>query len=251
MSEIYKKYGSLGGPPYAPEILLGLLFYGYATGVFSSRQIEKKCKESIPFLFIVGGHNPNHSTIADFRKNNLEEIKDLFVQILVVAVALDLLELENISIDGSKIHADASKSKAISYKWLLELETKLQAEIEELFNLDWEAESKAISKGMIIKDEIVFRQDRLANLSKAKAVLEARAELRYETENAEYKAKLKERNAREGKYRGRKLKVPVSGPHEKDQYNFTDPESAIMKNSNNQGFDQHYNVPRCIGIFNK
>ncbi|MDM8529910.1 transposase [Anaerolineales bacterium HSG25] len=135
LSEIYKKYSPLGAPAYAPEIMLGLLFYGYATGVFSAREIERNTKESIPFRFIAGGYEPDHSTISDFRKDNLPEIKGLFVQILVFAIGLGLLELGNISIDGSKIHADASKSKAVSYKRLLELEPKLQAEVEELFTL--------------------------------------------------------------------------------------------------------------------
>jgi len=250
LSEIYQKYAPLGAPPYAPEILLGLLFYGYATGVFSSRQIEKKSKESIPFRFIAGGYEPDHSTIADFRKENLAEIKELFVQILVVAIELGMLELGNISLDGTKIHADASKSKAISYKRLLELEPQLQAEVEELFALAEKAENETIPAGMVIEDEVALRQERLAQLTKAKAVLEARAEARYELEKAEYEAKLREREAKE-KARGRKLggrkpKPPTPGPRDKDQYNFTDPDSPIMKNSNNQGFDQHYNAQVAV-----
>ena len=159
---IYQKYKPLGAPPYAPEILLGLLFYGYATGVFSSRQIEKKSKESIPFRFIAGGYEPDHSTIANFRKDNLVEIKELFVQILVVAIELGMLELGNISLDGTKIHADASKSKAISYKRLLELEPQLQAEVAELFALAEKAESEPIPEGMVIEDETALRQERLS-----------------------------------------------------------------------------------------
>jgi transposase len=247
---IYQKYAALGAPPYAPGILLGLLLYGYATGVFSSRQIEEKTKESIPFRFIAGGFEPDHSTIADFRKDNLAEIKELFVQILVVAYELGMLELGNISLDGTKIHADASKSKAISYKRLLELEPQLQAEVEELFALAEKAERETIPEGMVIEDEVALRQKRLTQLAKAKAVLEARAEARYEVEKAEYEAKLREREAKE-KARGRKLgrrkpKPPAPGPRDKDQYNFTDPDSPIMKNSNNQGFDQHYNVQAAV-----
>jgi transposase len=247
---IYEKYAALGAPPYAPEILLGLLFYGYATGVFSSRQIEGKSKESIPFRFIAGGFEPDHSTIADFRKDNLAEIKELFVQILMVAIELGMLELGNISLDGTKIHADASKSKAISYKRLLELEPKLQAEVEELFALAEKAERETIPEGMVIEDEVALREERLTQLSKAKAVLEARAEARYELEKAEYEAKLREREAKE-KARGRKLggrkpKPPTPGPRDKDQYNFTDPDTPIMKNSNNQGFDQHYNAQAAV-----
>lgn len=250
LSAIYQKYAPLGGPPYAPEILLGLLFYGYATGVFSSRQIEEKSKESIPFRFIAGGFEPDHSTIADFRKDNLAEIKELFVQILVVASELGMLELGNISLDGTKIHADASKSKAISYKRLLELESQLQAEVEELFALAEKAERETIPAGMVIEDEAALRQERLAQLAKAKAVLAARAEARYELERAEYEAKLREREAKE-KARGRKLggrkpKPPTPGARDKDQYNFTDPDASIMKNSNNQGFDQHYNAQAAV-----
>lgn len=250
LSAIYQKYKPVGAPPYEPEILLGLLFYGYATGDFSSRQIEEKSKESIPFRFIAGGYEPDHSTIADFRKDNLAEIKELFVQILVVAIELGMLELGNISLDGTKIHADASKSKAVSYKRLLELEPQLQAEVEQLFALAEKAEGETIRTGMVIEDEAALRQEQLAQMAKAKAVLEARAEVRYELEKAEYEAKLREREAKE-KARGRKLggrkpKPPSPGPRDKDQYNFTDPDSPIMKNSNNQGFDQHYNAQAAV-----
>ena len=247
---IYQKYAPVGAPPYEPEILLRLLFYGYATGVFSSRQIEEKSKESIPFRFLAGGYEPDHSTIADFRKDNLAEIKELFVQILVVATELDMLKLGNISLDGTKIHADASKSKAISYKRLLEVESQLQAEVEELFALAEKAESETIPAGMVIEDEAALRQERLAQLAKAKAVLAVRAEARYELEKGEYEAKLREREAKEKasgrKLGGRKPKPPSPGPRDKDQYNFTDPDSSIMKNSNNQSFDQHYNAQAAV-----
>ncbi len=245
LTVIYQKYAPVGAPPYEPEIVLGLLFYGYATGVFSSRQIEIKIKESLPFRFLAGGYELDHSTIAKFRKDNLVELKELFVQILMVAIELDILEVGNISLDGTKIHADASKSKAISYKRLLELERQLQAEVAELFTLAEQAEHETIPAGMVIADEATLRQERLAQMAKAKAVLIARAEARYELEKAEYEAKLRERAAKEKssgrKLGGRKPKPPIPGPRDKDQYNFTDPDSPIMKNSNNKGFDQHYN----------
>lgn len=126
LSNIYARYALVGGEAIAPEILLGLLFYGYATGMFSSRKIEKATYESIPFRFIAGGLHPDHDTIANFRKTFLAEIKELFVQILLLAKVAGVLNLGNISVDGSKIHADASKSKAVSYKRLVELETQLR-----------------------------------------------------------------------------------------------------------------------------
>jgi transposase len=250
LSCIYVHYGTRGGKAYVPEILLGLLFYGYATGVFSSRKIEKATYESIPFRYIAGGLHPDHDTIADFRKTFLPEIGELFVQILLVAHTAGVLKLGNISLDGSKIHADASKSKAVSYKRLLELEAQLRQEVEELLALGEQADRVKLPEGLAIEDEITFRKNRLANLAEAKAVLEARAQERYEAEQAEYEAKMRarEEKARQTgrKPRGRAPQPPTPGPRDKDQYNFTDPESRIMKNSNNQGFDQHYNTQIAV-----
>lgn len=249
LSKIYGQYAPKGGVAIAPEILLGLLFYGYATGIFSSRKIEIASYENIPMRYIAGGQHPDHDTIAHFRKTFLVQIKELFVQILVVAEAAGVLKLGNISLDGSKIHADASKSHAVSYKRLIELERRLQSEVNEIFELSERAEQGEIElpDGLVLQDEIDIRQERLTNLSKAKAVLAERAKERYEAEKAEYEAKVKEREEKVKKHRhkprGRTPQPPQEqGPRDKDQYNFTDPESRIMKNATNQGYDQHYNV---------
>jgi transposase len=257
LSAIYAQYAPRGGDPYAPEILLGLLFYGYATGVFSSRKMERATYESIPFRFIAGGLHPDHDTIAAFRKTFLAEVADLFVQVLLVAHEAGILKLGNISLDGSKIHADASKSKAVSYKRLLQLEQQLAAEVGELLSLSERADrggaarrNEALPEGLDIEAEIVFRRGRLAHLAQAKAVLELRGEERYQAEKAAYEAKVRareEKARRKGqKPRGPKPKPPTPGPRGKDQYNFTDPESRIMKNSTNKGYDQHYNVQVAV-----
>ena len=246
LRSIYKKYSEQGAPPYAPEILLGLLFYGYATGVFSSRKIERATYEVLPFRFIAGNMHPDHDTIATFRKQNLAELKELFVQILLIAQAMGQLQLGNVSLDGSKIHADAAKSKAVSYKRLLAMEAYLQAEVDELFTLAAAADGGQLPEEMNIADEIERRKQQLARLAEAKKVLEARAQARYEAEQAEYDAQMQaraEKAAKKGrKPPGRPPKPPTPGPRDKDQYNFTDPESRIMKNANNSGFDQHYNT---------
>jgi hypothetical protein len=159
-----------------------------------------------------------------------------------------VLQLGNISLDGSKIHADASKSKAVSYKRLIEVESQLRKEVGELFALGEQIDQGDMQRpdGLNMQDEIAIREERLANLAKAKAVLEARAKERYEAEQAEYEAKLREREKKARKQRhkpkGRPPQPPEPGPRDKDQYNFTDPDSRIMKNSTNEGFDQHYNV---------
>jgi len=248
LSQIYARYAPRGGEAFAPDILLGLLFYGYATGVFSSRKIEKGTYESIPFRFIAGGLHPDHDTIANFRKTFLDEIKGLFVKILLIAQEAGVFKLGNISLDGSKIHADASKSHAISYKRLVELETQLKAEVQELFTVGEQADQGGLQlpDDFVVADEIAIRRERLANLAQAKRVLEARAQERYEAEKAEYDAKLREREEKarqnQHKSKGPEPKPPTPGPRDKDQYNFTDPDSRIMKNSTNTGVDQHYNV---------
>ena len=250
LSRIYARYAPVGGEPIDPKVLLGLLFYGYATGVFSSRKIEKATYESIPFRFIAGGLHPDHDTLASFRKALLTEIKALFVQVLLVAQKAGALNLGNISLDGSKLHADASKSHAVSYKRLLELESELRQEVDELFALGEQLEQSDLPDGLDLADEIAFREGRLVNLAQAKRVLEARAQERYEAEQAEYAAQLREREEkarRTGrKPGGRPPTPPTPGPRDQDQYNFTDPDSRIMKNSTNKGVDQHYNTQVAV-----
>ena len=252
LNTIYMRYAVRGGEAIAPEALLALLFYGYSTGKFSSRKIEKATYEDLGFRFVAGGLHPDHDTIANFRKTFLPELQGLFVQILLLAQLSGVLKVGNLSLDGSKIHADASKSKAVSYGRLKELETALREEVVRLFELGECADQGEVElpEGLVIGDEIAFRKERLENLAKAKAVLEARAKERYEAEKAEYDAKLKEREEkarkRHQKPRGKPPKPPEAGPDEKDQYNFTDPDSRIMKNSTNAGYDQHYNAQIAV-----
>jgi len=250
LSAVYAQYGPVGGEAYAPQILLGLLFYGYATGVFSSRKIEKATYESVPFMFLAGGLHPDHDTIANFRKAFLPQITGLFVQVLVVAHEMGVLKLGRISVDGSKIHADASKSHAVSYGRLLELERRLEIEVAQLLAVAEGIDQGSLPEGVDVEFEVALRETRLLNLDEAKSILEARAEERYQAEKAEYDAKMREREEkakRTGhKPGGRSPKPPTPGPQAKDQYNFTDPDSRIMKNSNNKGFDQHYNVQAAV-----
>ena len=165
LSAIYARYGLRGGEPYAPEVLLGLLFYGYATGVFSTRKMEQGTYESAPFRFVAGNLHPDHDTLANFRKSFLSELKGLFVEILLMAGLAGMLRLGRISFDGTKIHADASKSKAVSYKRLLEIEQKLQIEVEELFALGERTEQAelplaqaSLRDGLVVDNEIALRQ---------------------------------------------------------------------------------------------
>src|SRR5450432_3119230 len=153
LKPFYARYGQRGGAPYAPEILLALLVYAYANGVFSSRKIEQATKETAPYRYLAGNYAPDHDTIAAFRKQFLPELKALFVQILLLAQEMGVLQIGNIHIDGTKIHADASKSKAVSYKRLLEIEAFLQAEVNELFALAEKADG-TLPEGMNLPEEL-------------------------------------------------------------------------------------------------
>jgi transposase len=250
LSALYGHYGSRGGEPYAPEVLLGLLLYGYATGVFSSRKIERATYEAVPFRFIAGNLHPDHDTLATFRRTFLPELKELFVQVLLLAREAGVLKLGTISLDGTKVHADASKRKAVSYKRLLELEAQLQTEVEELFALSEQIDQREVPDGLVVREEIARREDRLARLAQAKAVLQARAQERAAAEQADYEERMAQRAERERttgrRPGGRPPTPPVPGPRDGDQYNFTDPESRIMKTPTDAGFEQDYNAQVAV-----
>ena len=196
LSALYARYGSRGGEPYAPEVLLALLLYGYATGIFSSRKIERATYESIPFRFIAGNWHPDHDTIATFRRTFLPDLKGLFVQVLLLAQEAGVLTLGTISLDGTKIHADASKSKAVSYKRLVELEAQLRAEVEELFALAERMDERERPDGLVVRDEIARREERLTQLAAAKVIIEERARERDALERAAYEEKVAHRRRR-------------------------------------------------------
>ncbi len=250
LSALYARYGSRGGEAYAPEGLLALLLYGYATGVFSSRTIERATHESVPFRDSAGNRHPDHDTIAAFRRTFLPDLKALFVQVLLLAQEAGVLTLGTISLDGTKIHADASKSKAVSYKRLLEIEARLRAEVEELFALAERLDERERPDGLVVRDEIARRADHLARLVQAKAVLEERARERDAQEGAAYQEKVAHRAEKERatgrRPGGRAPTPPTPGPRGGDQYNFTDPTSRIMKNPTDQGFDQDYNAQVAV-----
>lgn len=250
--EIEGSYKGGGSRPYPPKMMLSLLFYCYAKGIFSSRKIEEATYELIPVLYISGGSHPDHSSINGFRQRFLDPLKPLFVQILSYACGLGIFKLGDISIDGTKVEANASKHKALSWEYANRLEKRLQAEVDVLLAKAAAAEGKGRqTQDIDIPDEIQRRQERLARIAQVKAEIEARAKARYEQEQAEYEAKLKVRAAKEAtqgrKLGGRKPKAPESGPKASDQVNFTDADSRIMPVSGG-GFEQAYNAQASVDM---
>jgi hypothetical protein len=204
----------------------------------------------VPFRFIAGNQHPDHDTLATFRHTFLPELKELFVQVLLLAQEAGVLKVGTISLDGTKIHADASRHKAVRYKRLLELETQLRAEVEEIFLLSEQSDQPDIPDGLVVREEITRREDRLMRLAQAKVVLEARATERLADEQAEYEARLAQRAERERttgrRPGGRPPNPPVPGPRDADQYNFTDPQSRIMKNPTDAAFEQDDNAQIAV-----
>src|SRR5664280_814266 len=239
----------VGSPPYPPKMMLALLFYCYATGIFTSRKIEQATYELIPVLFITGGTHPDHDSINTFRRRFLSELSDLFVKLLLIAHGMGLLKLGDISLDGTKIKANASKHKAMSWAYACKLEAQLHTEIAELIKRA-ESENGQGQREINIPAELQQRETRLEKITTVKAELEQRAAKRYAQQQADYEAKMKEREDKEKK-RGRKLggKVPTPpepGPQAKDQADFTDGDSRIMPTAS--GFEQAYNAQASVDM---
>ena len=249
-SPIEQAYSGGGSPPYPPKMMLALLFYCYAKGIFSSRKIERATYELIPVLFITGGTHPDHDSINTFRKRFLKELSKLFVLLLQIAHGMEILKLGNISMDGTKIKANASKHKAMSYGYANKLEEQLRGEVADLIKRA-EAENGRGQHEIDIPAELQRREARLQKITEIKAELEQRAAERHVQEQAEYEAKLKAREEKE-KERGRKCggrppKPPELGARDNDQANFTDGDSRIMPVAGG-GFEQAYNAQATVDL---
>ena len=188
LSELNRQYAGRGEAAYPPAMLLALLFYGYATGEFASRRIERASFDSVAFRFIAGNTHPDHDTIAAFRKRFLPQLKALFIQILQVAQALKLLKVGNVSLDGSKFKANASKHKALSYGHAKKLEEQFKAEVEQLLRMAEQADRKPLPEGLDVPAQIARREDRLSAIAAAKAQIEARAKVRHDGELKAFQA---------------------------------------------------------------
>src|ERR1700675_1628259 len=249
LTAMSKSYRGTGSASYHPAPLLGLLVYGYATGVFSSRKLERATHDSGAFRFIAANDQPDHDTIATFRRRFLKEIAALFVRVLELAREMGMLKIGTVALDGTKIHANASRHSALSYEHAGKIEQQLKAEVSDLMARAEAADQADVADGMSIPDELARREERLAKLAEARAKIEARAKERFEREAAEHRAKLTAREAKAeatGKKPGGKPpEPPVEGPQPKDQVNLTDEDSRIMPVAGG-GFDQCYNAQAAV-----
>jgi transposase len=251
LSAIYASYETRDGrgmSAYAPAMMVRVLLYGYATGVYSSRKMEAKTYDDVAFRYLSADAHPDHDTLSEFRKRHLEALAGLFTQALLLCEKAGLVKLGHVSIDGSKIKANASKHKAISYARMGETEQRLKQEIEALLKQAEDVDAAEDAKygkgkrGDELPEELARRESRLKKIAQAKAELEQEAREKAERERAEAEAKLAERRDEEErtgqKKRGREPRVPdpeQAQPEAKAQRNFTDPESRIMPDGANTG----------------
>ena len=249
LSAMSNSYRGSGSASYHPKLLLGLLVYGYATGVFSSRKLERATYDSVAFRFIAANDHPDHDTIAAFRRRFLKDIETLFVQVLLLAREMGMLKLGVVALDGTKVHANASRHSALSYEHAGRIETQLKAEVAELMAKAEAADQTDTPDGMSIPGELARRETRLQKLAEARAKIEARAKERFEQEQAAYQAKLAAREAKTAatgkKPGGKPPEPPAEGPRPTDQINLTDEESRIMPVAGG-GFEQCYNAQAVV-----
>jgi transposase len=250
LGPLTRAYAGRGSDAFPPAMMVALLFYGYATGVFTSRQLERATYDSVAMRYVAANRHPDHDTIAHFRKRFLRELSALFVQILAVAHHLGVLKLGTVSLDGTKVQANASKHSALSWEHAGKIEAQLRAEVAQLMQLAAHADAADIPDGMCVPDELKRREERLAAIAEAQAQIAARAAERQAQAQAAYAQKMAERAAKEqrtGRKPGGSSPVPPQpGPRGKDQVNLTDPDSRIMPAG--KGFVQAYNAQAAVDV---
>jgi len=242
-----------GSEQYPPPMLLGLLIYSYATGIFGSRRIEQSTYDSVPVRLLTADTHPDHDTLCTFRRENQPLLTESFVKVLQLAQQLKVLKFGQLTVaaDGTKVLANASKHSAVSYERAGEVIAQLELEVQQLLAKAEQADATPLQDGLTIPEEITRRQERKAALAQARVEIEARARARYTAQLAEHEQKLAERAAK--KERGEKVggqppQPPTSTPQPGDQYNYTDPESRIMKAGNGNHFEQSYNAQAAVDV---
>jgi transposase len=255
----YAEGDSRGGMPYHPAMMVKLLLYAYCTGKPSSRKIERATYEDVAYRVLSGDQHPDHDSIADFRKRHLRALAGLFLQALKLCERAGLVRLGHVALDGTKVKANASKHKAMSYERMCETEKRLEEEVKKLLEAAQQQDAAEDAqhgkgrKGDELPKELARREARLSKIREAKAELEKEAKERAIREAEEARAKIEERERREKETgerpKGPGPKVPdpeQAKPEPKAQKNFTDPDSRIMKDGATKGFDQAYNAQAAV-----
>jgi transposase len=247
LSQILRRYSGWGSLAYHPAVLLALLVYGYATGVLSSRKLEKATDDSLPFRFMAAELHPDHDTLANFRKAFLVELEDLLVQVLTLAQAMKWVRLGTMALDGTQLKANASRHKAWSHGHLEQLEAPRREAVQALLQRAATVDQEALAEGIDWPAEIARREARLVALAEAKANIAERVKARDAQAQQDYAEQVARRAAQRQagqKPKGPEPQPPVTGPQAKDQSNLTDEEARIMPSA--QGVVQGDNAPAAV-----
>jgi transposase len=235
-----------GSAQYPPHMMLSLLVYCYANGVFSSRRIERATYRDIAVRYLTGDTHPDHDTICTFRRENFAAVADCFVRVLELARELKLLKVGTVSVDGTKIKANANISRSIRYDRAGELVEHLKLEVAELLERAERTDQGDETDGQSLPEEIA-RRDRLKEkLEQARARIEARSKANAEEERADYERKCKAREERKGSAKGCRIKEPDPTPEPEAQDNLSDPDSRIMRKNKRSGYEQAYNAQAVV-----
>jgi len=241
-----------GQPPLDPRLMVGLLLYGYCVGTSSSRKIERATYDSVPFRVIAADQHPDHDTIAGFRQRHLPALAELFVQVLRLCQAAGLVKLGHVALDGTKMRANASRHKAMSYEYMEKRERELREQVEKLLAQAEAADAAEDAlygrsrRGDELPRELAFKQSRLKKIQQAKAALEAEARERAQARREEQCCQEEALEAAGKKRRGKAPAEPSDKPEARAQRNFTDPDSRIMMDGASKAFAQCYNAQAAV-----
>lgn len=235
-----------GSPQYPPHMMLGLLIYCYANGIFSSRRIERATYRDVAVRYLTGDTHPDHDTIAKFRRENFDAVAACFVKVLELAREAGVLKVGTVSVDGTKIRANASKHRNVRHDRAEELIEQLELEVSKLLERAEQSDRAEETDGQSLPDELSRREKLKTKLEQARARIEARAKARAEAERADYERKVREREKRKGSAKGTRIKKPDPTPKAKEQDNLTDPDSRLMRKSKRSSYEQTYNAQAVV-----
>ncbi len=246
MSAFKVNHRGTGSAQYHPRMMLALLIYCYANGIFSSRRIERATHRDIGVRFVAANVHPDHDTIATFRRENLAAFAESFLQVLLLAKELRLVKVGLVSVDGSKFEASASKHRSVTYERAGELIDQLKLEIAELMERAEAADGGADDDPQALPKEIARREALRDRLDAARRRLETQAKARAAAERAEYEAKVAAREKRQGRAKGKHPKPPDETPRPDEQSNLSDPDSRLMRKSKKHEYRQAYNAQAVV-----
>jgi len=235
-----------GSEQYPPKMMLGLLIYCYANGIFSSRRIERVTYRDVAVRYLTGDTHPDHDTICTFRRENFEAVGEAFLQVLQLAREMGVLKVGTVSVDGTHIRANASKDKNIRYDRAGELERQLESDVQQLLQEAEQTDRGEDDDGQSLPKEIARREKLRQKMRQAREQLERRAKQRAEAQQAEYEQKVRGRQQREGKRKGRHIHPPKDTPDDHEQTNLTDADSRLMRKSKRSSYEQTYNSQATV-----